>query len=70
MTAPAAVTDLPAASDCVCCQNGGVLPSAGGVMVDLATVLACCRDCVAALFLDGLAGWLFVFDATHVRFAR
>lgn len=67
-TAAAAVAELPAVGDCVRCRNDGVLPAANGT-VDKATVLQCCRDCVAALFLDGLAGWLFVLDATKVRFA-
>ena len=68
MTAAAVtVGDLPTASDCVCCRNGGVLPATNGT-IDKATVLQCCRDCIAGLFLDGLAGWLFLFDTTEVRF--
>lgn len=71
-TAAITVADLPAASDCLCCQNGGVLPAANDTsgLVDRATIVQCCRDCVAALFLDASAGWLFLLSPTCIRFAR
>lgn len=48
-------------SECLCCNNNGVLPAAKldgravGLpgMVDGPTVLQCCEQCVAALFLGG-----------------
>ena len=71
--AVATVAELPSTDDCVCCRNGGVLPMANGTagVVDLETVRRCCRDCIAGLFLDGLGGWAFLFDANTktVRFA-
>ena len=68
MTAAAPVAESAVAGDCLRCRNDGLLPAANGT-VDKATVLQCCRACISALFLDGLAGWLFVLDATKVRFA-
>lgn len=56
------VEDLPASGDgCVCCRNRGVLPAAEvnsepvGIagMVDGATLLKCCAQCIEALAFGG-----------------
>jgi hypothetical protein len=58
----AALPPLPVSGEgCLCCTNRGVLPPAElngqpvGItgLVDGPTVLQCCEQCVAALFLGG-----------------
>lgn len=58
----AATDDMPASGDgCLCCRNRGVLPAAEvnskpvGIpgMVDGATILKCCAQCIEALFFGG-----------------
>lgn len=62
MCAAPAPPPLPLPGEaCLCCANNGVLPAANlngqpvGIpgMVDGPTVLHCCEQCVAALFLGG-----------------
>ncbi|MBV8346937.1 MAG: hypothetical protein JOZ49_05195 [Mycolicibacterium sp.] len=70
MTAAVTVAELPGTDECLCCRNGGVLPTTNTTgLVDRKTVLRCCKDCIVGLFLDGLAGWAFLFDTDTVRIA-
>lgn len=54
---------------CVCADACAVRAAVERGTIDKAVLDRCCRQCVAELFLDGQAGWVFLLDTNTVRIA-